>query len=82
MYLKPDDEMAHQFFSSMHLPYQRKPEDECVRWLIFKQVNYLKTTTYSTGDIFTLQVLGSLTLVGNLGCNAEVAPMVSWEFQQ
>lgn len=54
----------------MQLLGWRKPEDECARWLIFKQVNDLKTTTYATNYIFILRVLGALTLMVNLRNNA------------
>lgn len=53
----------------------KKNRTECVRCLIFTQVNGLKTTTV-TNYIFILRVLGYLTLT----VNADGFLVVSMEF--
>lgn len=56
---------------------KKKPEDECVRWLIFKQVNNLKTTTYATNYVFILSVL--LTFVVSLQSNTNCCSSGKYE---
>lgn len=53
----------------LSLDWKKKIEAECVRCLIFTQVNGLKTTNV-TNYIFILRVLGYLTLTVNAdGCS-------------